>query len=67
MSEAADLGALLPFPLYANRMTFLGSTASGLVFLSRVTEDLASVSLFIENIACSHPAGQGGSFDYYIK
>ncbi|KAF8807829.1 hypothetical protein BYT27DRAFT_7189922 [Phlegmacium glaucopus] len=35
-----------------------GSTANGLVFLSRVTEDLASASLFVENIACSHYAGQ---------
>lgn len=44
-------------------MAFLGSTAGGLVFLSRVTEDLVSASLFVENIACSHHASQGRLFN----
>lgn len=35
-----------------------GATTSGLVFLSRVIEDLVSASLFVENIACSQHAGQ---------
>ena len=58
-------GLLLLSPLHARLISlFLGSTASGLVFLSRVTDDLASASLFVENIACSHHAGQGGLFSH---
>jgi hypothetical protein len=47
-------------------MVLLGSTASGLVCLSRVTEDLASASLFVENIACSHHTGQGRLFNHRV-
>lgn len=48
---------------FSNFFDSLEGKTSGLVFLSRVTDNLASSSLFIENIDCNQRSAEGWSLN----